>query len=67
MELINSLKNRAETIEEMKESLFELQYGLDGAEVEYQGEEAIVMDIDWVEKQVLLNYDDENMEWVSFE
>jgi hypothetical protein len=67
MELINSLKNRAETIEEMKESLFELQYGLDGAEVEYQGKEAIVMDIDWVEKQVLLNYDDENMEWVSFE
>lgn len=67
MELIKLMKKRNEKIENTQEELFELMNDLDGAEVEYQGKEAIIMHIDWNEKQVLLNYDDINMEWVSFE
>lgn len=61
------LKKLDEKIEDAKEKVFELQTGVIGAEVEYDGESALVMEVDWEEKKVLLNYDDVHMEWVSFE
>jgi hypothetical protein len=66
MDVVKLMQRRAEMVEDMKEELFNLQYGLDGAEVEHNGEPAIIMEIDWKERAVLLNYDDVNMEWVEF-
>jgi hypothetical protein len=37
-----------------------------GAETEHNGRSAIVMEVDWENREVLLNYDDVNMEWISF-
>lgn len=67
MDLIKFMQKRANKIEELKEELFELKYDSIGAEVMHEGNEAIIMEIDWENREVLLNYDDVNMEWVSFE
>jgi hypothetical protein len=64
--LIGFLSKRAEKIEEMRADLFELQFGLEGAEIEHKGQEALIMHVDWNTRQVYLNYDDVNFEWVDF-
>jgi hypothetical protein len=64
--LTGFLRNRAEHIEHMRDELFELQHGLEGAEVEHKGQEALIMHVDWANRQVYLNYDDVNFEWVDF-
>lgn len=67
MNLMELLKKRSKKIEETYDLLFELENGLVGADVEYQGKEAIIMQVDWEDKSVLLNYDDVNMEWIAFD
>lgn len=67
LNLVDFMKKRSKKIEDTKEELFELQHGLEGGEVIHKGKETIIMEVDWNEKEVLLNYDDVNFEWVSFE
>ncbi|UPI12929.1 hypothetical protein [Bacillus phage SBSphiJ5] len=66
MSLIKRLQDMSDDIERLEEEIGELRWELIGAEVTYKGKEAIVDTIDWRANQVLLNYDDENYEWVSF-
>ncbi|UPI11923.1 hypothetical protein [Bacillus phage SBSphiJ2] len=66
MSLIKRLQDMSDDIERLEEEIGELRWELIGAEVTYKGKEAIVDTIDWRANHVLLNYDDENYEWVSF-
>ncbi|QDP43188.1 hypothetical protein Goe7_c01630 [Bacillus phage vB_BveM-Goe7] len=66
MDLIKLLQKRHGQIEEQREVLSELKWGLEGAEATYQGKEVIIHDIDWRAQLVELNYDDMKYEWVSF-
>jgi hypothetical protein len=66
MNMIEFLQKRAKKIEDVQEDLFELKHGLEAAEVEHNGKSALIMEVDSEEKAVLLNYDDENFEWVEF-
>ncbi|WP_226035721.1 hypothetical protein [Aquibacillus saliphilus] len=66
MELIKLMQKRSDRIENVKEDLFELETDLIGAEVRHEDKEAMIMEIDWMQKAVLLNYDDVNMEWITF-
>ncbi|WCS69025.1 hypothetical protein Goe17_01660 [Bacillus phage vB_BsuM-Goe17] len=66
MDLIKLLQKRHGQIEEQREVLSELRYGLMGAEATYHGKEVVIHDIDWRAQLVELNYDDMKYEWVSF-
>ncbi|QIW88806.1 hypothetical protein P59_209 [Bacillus phage P59] len=66
MEMIKFLRRQAKEIEEVEEKLFELQTDIIAAEVEHEGRSALIMEVDWEEKAVYLNYDDVNFEWVEF-
>lgn len=66
MSLIKGLRGMSDAIEKLEEEISELRWELIGAEVTYKGKEAIIDTIDWRANHVLLNYDDENYEWVSF-
>lgn len=66
MSLIKRLRDMSDDIERLEEEIGELRWELIGAEVTYKGKEAIIDTIDWRANHVLLNYDDEHYEWVSF-